>query len=267
MTIQPFIKWAGGKRWLAEQVKELYDIAAPKRYIEPFLGGGAVFFSIRPRRAILSDVNGELIEAYEVVRDSPAKLLASLAEMHERHCETYYYATRGKSPDTKIQRAARFIYLNRTCWNGLYRVNQLGKFNVPIGTKNWVIQDGEDFKENAAALDCAILRCRDFSTTLAKATTGDFVYIDPPYTVKHNKNGFLKYNDKIFSWKDQERLKKCAQRAADRGARVVISNADHESIRELYRDNFSIQVVSRFSKLAGDPLKRSKTTEVLISSI
>ncbi len=257
----PFLKWAGGKRWLASSSR----LPIPdqfERYIEPFVGGGAVFFKLSPAQSILSDINPELINLYRVIRDTPEALETLMAEHHAKHSPDHYYQVRADVPSDTIAQAARTLYLNRTCWNGLYRVNLKGEFNVPIGTKTAVIIEGESFAALSDALQQAEILCQDFEATLALAQGGDFVFVDPPYTVKHNLNGFLKYNEKIFGWSDQIRLHDAVVAAADRGASVVITNADHESVRELYSD-FTYRQLARTSVLAGDPGKRGKTSEAM----
>lgn len=257
----PFLKWAGGKRWLASStllpVPERFE-----RYIEPFVGGGAVFFELSPERSILSDINPELINLYRVVRDSPAELEALLIAHQASHSRDHYYSVRAHVPAGLIAQAARTLYLNRTCWNGLYRVNLQGEFNVPIGTKSKVIMEGESFVELSETLHGAQILCQDFERTLELAEEDDFVFVDPPYTVKHNLNGFLKYNEKIFGWADQIRLHDAVVAAADRGAAIVVTNADHESVRELYSD-FEYRQLGRASVLAGDPAKRGQTSEAM----
>lgn len=257
----PFLKWAGGKRWLASS-RHLPVPAQFNRYIEPFVGGGAVFFQLAPRQSVLSDINSELIDLYRVIRDAPKALEALMVEHQAKHCRDHYYTVRGDVPTEIVVRAARTLYLNRTCWNGLYRVNLKGEFNVPIGTKNNVLIDGESFSDLSDLLQKAEIYCQDFEKTLATAREGDFVFIDPPYTVKHNLNGFLKYNEKIFGWTDQVRLHGAVVAAAGRGASVVVTNADHETVRELYAD-FSYKQLGRVSVLAGDPSRRGKTSEAM----
>lgn len=259
MNKDPFLKWAGGKRWLVSQHSRLFPKFTGK-YIEPFLGSGAVFFHLQPDEAFLSDKNGTLIETYEVVRDFPNALHGRLSMMHLLHSRSYYYRTRERVPSGKIDRAARFIYLNRTCWNGLFRVNMKGQFNVPIGTKTTV-----EFPENALAdLSIALRKAKlsecDFEETINKAKKGDFVFIDPPYTVSHNNNGFIKYNDVLFSWEDQIRLADAVKRASGRGASVLVSNADHHEVVQLY-DDFNFQKMHRASILSGKPEYRRGTSE------
>lgn len=259
-----FLKWAGGKRWLVPEL-ERHLPQTFNRYVEPFLGGGAVFFALRPEKATLSDINGDLIELYEVVRDSPEELQAQLLVHEQKHEKNYYYLIRSDVPPTKIERAARTLYLNRTCFNGLYRVNKKGEFNVPIGTKTTVVFPNEDFGAYSAALSTANLLVDDFENVIDGADSGDLVYVDPPYTVAHNMNGFLKYNDHIFSWADQERLKSAIIRAAERGVMVIASNANHESVKELYAGLGDHHEVVRHSVIAGPVAKRTLTSEVLMT--
>ena len=263
--ILPFLKWAGGKRWAVAAGAFPYPPMF-KRYFEPFLGSGSVFFSLLPENALLSDVNSELIELYEVMRDEPSGLFVRMERHHRKHCKTYYYEVRGLVPQEKIDRAARTLYLNRTCWNGLYRVNLKGQFNVPIGTKDKVILDSDNFHKTAAALSNANIKCCDFGESINQAEEDDFVFIDSPYTVKHNTNGFLKYNEKIFSWDDQVRLKNSIALAAERGVKIMATNANHESIIDLYDGVCQYRTLERFSVLSGDPAKRGMISEILLTA-
>lgn len=259
----PFLKWAGGKRWLADQYPEIFHENC-ERYVEPFLGGGAIFFAKNPESALLSDANGALIECYEVVRDHPEQLMRRLEFHQECHNAEHYYSVRAEIPSDRIARVARFLYLNRTCFNGLYRVNLQGVFNVPIGTKTAVVLPTDDFIGASEALKNASLSVADFERILDQCAEGDFAYLDPPYTANHNNNGFLKYNEKIFSWSDQVRLKNAALSAAGRGAKVVVSNAAHASVVDLYRNVGDVIFVSRASVLAADRSKRGAVQEILV---
>ncbi len=258
----PFLKWAGGKRWLTSS-QRLPVPAKFNRYIEPFLGGGAVFFHLRPTNAIIADVNAELIDLYEAIKAHPNELQSRMDQHQALHSHEHYYATRSAVPTGALERAARTLYLNRTCWNGLYRVNLKGEFNVPIGGKTTVVFDGEDFGAISAALAGAEIRCADFESTIDLAKEGDFVFVDPPYTVQHNFNGFVKYNERIFSWADQQRLRDTVQRALARGAAVVVTNADHESVHKLYDGVCEYRSLSRASVLSADAAFRGQTTEAL----
>lgn len=265
--LKPFLKWAGGKRWLTSKAKDLLpSVDTINNYFEPFLGGGSVYFHLQPSTAILSDVNGDLINAYSVIREDWAGLYELLKQYHKLHSEEFYYKLRSSNPQDSLSKAARFIYLNRTCWNGLYRVNKAGNFNVPIGTKTTVIFEGDNFQELSNLLQSAVLDVCDFDITLEKASEGDFVFIDPPYTVKHNLNGFVKYNETIFSWNDQIRLKKSVVRAIDRGVSVLITNANHKSIVELYDGLGNLNYLHRASVIAGSSQARGTFSELAIKS-
>ena len=171
---------------------------------------------------------------------------------------------RASNPADRIERAARLLYLNRTCWNGLYRVNLKNEFNVPIGTKTDVVLSTDNFVALSELLRGASIVSCDFEETIDNAAEGDFVFVDPPYTVKHNLNGFVKYNDRIFSWADQVRLRDAVARASARGASVLVTNANHYSIRELY-DGVGLQtVLSRASVLAANSVFRSRVEELSI---
>lgn len=262
LQLVPFLKWPGGKRWLAARHLNLFP-AKFNTYVEPFLGSAAVYFALRPKKAVLSDVNEELINTFVTVRDSWSQVEDALGRHQDLHSEEHYYRTRSCMPRSPVARAARFIYLNRTCWNGLYRVNRKGQFNVPVGTKSEVLLGSDDFFGVSSQLKNAEIYASDFEQIIARADSGDLLFVDPPYTVKHNLNGFVKYNDRIFSWEDQIRLSAVVRRARDRGARIVMTNADHESIRTLYAD-FEMRQVPRASLLAGDPKGRGNTTELVI---
>jgi len=264
-VVQPFLKWAGGKRWLVQNHADLF----PKkfnRYIEPFLGSAAVFFHMQPDHAILSDANGRLIETYQAIKENH-KLIEKHLRQHQRdHSKDHYYETRAKSFQSKFTRAAQFIYLNRTCWNGLYRENKKGMFNVPIGTKNNVLLKTDDFAAVSNSLKNVILLNQDFQNTITHAEEGDFIFVDPPYTVAHNNNGFVKYNQNIFSWQDQERLMSSLSEAKLRGAKILMTNANHGSIHALY-DKFGTEyALSRRSVISGLNKGRNSTSEYCVSS-
>jgi DNA adenine methylase len=259
----PFLKWAGGKRWLVASHSELF----PKTfgtYIEPFLGGGSVFFGLLPASAILADRNSELIATYSTLKTEHIAVEDLLREMQGQHCEEFYYKTRDTNPSNAAAKAARFIYLNRTCWNGLYRVNLHGRFNVPIGTKTSVLLDADDFASTAIALNQADLFCSDFGSIIERAKKGDFLFLDPPYTVKHNHNGFIKYNDTLFSWADQVRLRDCVLAAVRKKVKVLLLNANHASIRELYSGIGEHKILKRPSVLAADSMNRVGVEELAI---
>jgi DNA adenine methylase len=260
--ITPPLKWAGGKRWLISRYPGLFP-ANFNRYIEPFVGSGAVYFSLKPRSALLADRNDELINFYTAVQHDPALLLRKLRVHARRHSAQYYYRVREDVPVAQYERAARFLYLNRTCWNGLYRENRQGKFNVPIGTKTNVLLPTDDFVALSSLLKTAKLMPSDFEPVLELAKSGDFLFVDPPYTATHNNNGFIKYNQHIFQWEDQKRLARAIGRAVRRGVQVLATNANHDAIKNLYK-GYEQLVVDRSSVIAGASSARARYEEVIV---
>lgn len=205
-TVQPFLKWPGGKRWIAAKLACCIKECLRSTYYEPFLGSGSVFFVLRPQRAVLSDVNDDLVNTYVQVRDHHHEVTALLKELPLSRKD--YYRVRDEEPDNVIERAARFLYLNRTAFGGIYRLNKAGKFNVPFGggERTPEILWKEKLLEKAsAALHSVNLLNADFESLLAAAKPGDVVYCDPTYTVSHENNSFRRYNEKNFSWEDQRK--------------------------------------------------------------
>lgn len=234
-ALTPFLKWPGGKRWIAKDLAWLISSLLKGRYYEPFLGGGAVFFSLRPKEATLTDINGDLINVYCQVKDHPGEVVARLQKLQVSRED--YYLIREQEPTDPIDRAVRFLYLNRTAFGGIYRVNPFGKFNVPYGggERTPEILWRENLVEKASeALQNTVIMTSDFQTVIDNAVSGDVVYCDPTYTVAHENNGFIRYNEKNFSWADQERLASCTKRAVERGVTVLVSNASHSSLANLY---------------------------------
>jgi DNA adenine methylase len=263
--MEPFLKWAGGKRWLISKSDQLFPAAGSyKRYFEPFLGSGAVFFHLKPSSGILSDINEDLINAYNAIKNNWKDLFDILSIYDKKHSVEFYYRIRSAQPKTPLLRASRFIYLNRTCWNGLYRVNKRGEFNVPKGTKEKVVLENDDFEMLSKILKRVNIKHWDFEKTIDAATEDDFVFVDPPYTVKHNLNGFLKYNENIFSWDDQIRLRNSIVRAKKRGVSFLILNANHNSIQELYKNVGEILVLNRASVIAAKASARGTYSELAI---
>src|SRR5258708_2237826 len=256
----PLIKWPGGKRALLDVIIPILPRQA-NNYFEPFLGVAALFFALQPEGATLSDTNEELINLYVHVRDSPEKLIDLLKKY--KNSEAAYYRVRSESPRGSIQRAARFLYLITLSFNGIHRVNLKGSFNVPYGRKIHLPTYEEDKIFGASrALSTSQLLVADFEVATRKARKGDLVYFDPPYTVAHAHNGFVKYNEKIFSWDDQVRLANHAATLARRGCYVIVSNAYHRSIAALYRE-FECLKVERYSVIAASSAFRRKIREAL----
>lgn len=262
-NLPPFLKWAGGKRWLVDSREDLFEVPH-NRFVEPFLGSGAVFFHLQPESAILSDQNGDLINAYNAIKTSWRKVAEHLARHQKKHDKEYYYKIRSSCPRSLEGKAAKFIYLNRTCWNGLYRVNLKGRFNVPIGTKNSVLLQSDNFEGVATALKNVELLKADFEETIDATSQGDFVFIDPPYTVQHNHNGFVKYNERLFSWEDQIRLRDSIVRSIGRGAKILLTNAAHDCVLDLYEGIGEVITLSRNSVISGKVIGRGQFDEVAI---
>ena len=231
----PFLKWVGGKTAL---LPELMKHVPPRLrgYHEPFVGGGALFFAVRPRRASLSDSNAELVHTYQQVRDDVYGVLDALARhVYER---AHFEAVRALEPLrlSAAERAARFIYLNKTCFNGLWRVNRAGRFNVPIGRyKNPRFNDPSTLISASHALQGVQIEHAQFEESLAKAAPGDFVYLDPPYDPVSPTASFASYTADGFSWEDQRRLAHACVVLNRRGVRFLLSNSATDRVRELYR--------------------------------
>lgn len=246
----PLLKWPGGKRWIAPWLADIVRDNLTGRYFEPFLGGGSLFFCLRPASAVLSDINRDLVETYVVVRKSHLELSRLLRRMPVS--SSYYYSIRNGVPRDPTLRAARFLYLNRTAFGGIFRLNRNGDFNVPYGGGERTpecLWRTELLHRTAESLAVAELRHADFETTMDEARAGDVVYCDPTYTVAHNNNGFVRYNECNFSWDDQKRLAFAARSAQRRGVFVVVSNAYHGALRRLYR-SAEVYVVKRPSLVA-----------------
>ncbi len=265
--VSPFIKWLGGKRWLTPVLERELDGIKVRRYIEPFLGGAATYFHFRFRPAMLSDINKDLINTYVQVRDNVTEVLRRLKPIIID--SNHYYEMRDSNPGDGIDRAVRFLYLNRTAFGGIYRVNADGRFNVPFGNyaRGTEILWRESLLVKASeALQGTNILSADFEEPLKKAGRGDLIYCDPTYTTMHNNNGFRKYNEKSFSWSDQIRLSEACHKASSRGAMVIVSNACHEEIAELYC-GFDTLTMKRNSVLCPQPSKRKPIEESLFVSI
>ncbi len=243
-TPKPFVKWAGGKRQLLPVITN--HIPKFERYFEPFLGGGAVFFSLvsqdRDAKWFVSDLNSDLVLSYVTIRDRVKELISAL-ELHSanyfKNPSSYYYKIRESNPKGQIDKVSKLVFLNKTCFNGLYRVNSKGKFNVPLGK---YVNPNIVNKENLLAVSEILqskeisIKCQDFERALKNATNGDFVYLDPPYQPVSETANFTSYTDRDFGYEDQERL--CAKfKSLDRkGVKVLLSNSKSPEIIDLFED-------------------------------
>jgi len=263
---RPFLKWVGGKSRLIQQYIPYFP-ESYKNYYEPFLGGGAIFFYLQPNAAILTDINAELINTYCCVRDHVEELISLLKEHKIRHDKDYYYSVRNNSDGTDIEKAARLIYLNKTCFNGLYRVNSQGKFNVPLGRyENPNICSEVLLRTASEALSTSKIKQTDFVDVLNYATSSDdFIYFDPPYYPVSETSYFTAYSSDRFVEDQQVQLKDIFEKLTERGVKVMLSNSDCEFIRSLY-SSFNIHPISASRAINSNAKKRGKITELLITS-
>lgn len=265
--LSPFLRWAGGKRWLVPQVTELLRDTNFSDYHEPFLGGGSVFFALPLQgNSYLSDLNFELIEVYQQVRDNPI-LVTQQLQAYENTAECYY-AARNAAPANAVERAARFIYLNHTSYNGIYRVNLRGKYNVPYGNRKWTrIPDETALTQASVRLNSAHLCAGDFEVAFDNVRKNDLVFLDPPYTVAHNNNGFIKYNQHLFSFQDQQRLAAAIKSISNIGAYFILTNAAHESIDSLFSPLGRRLTITRRNSIGGKKAVRGNAEEYLFTNI
>ncbi|WP_374971030.1 DNA adenine methylase [Terrabacter sp. BE26] len=263
----PFLRWAGGKRWLVSYIAELTAHATIRNYHEPFAGGAAIFFGTNfGSRSYLSDLNADLIETYAAVQSSPEEVWERLRKY--RNTEEDYYAARAAKPRTPPTRAARFIFLNHTSFNGLFRVNLRGEYNVPYGYKPSDNRpDLEQLRSASTRLKSATLAVCDFVSALQNVGEGDLVFLDPPYTVAHNNNGFVRYNDRLFLFADQQRLSSMIDQLRSRGAYYIMTNAAHASIRELFEKGDRLVETSRKNNVGGKSAIRGRATEYLFTNL
>ncbi|MDR2612392.1 MAG: DNA adenine methylase [Deltaproteobacteria bacterium] len=270
---KPFVKWAGGKRQLLPDIgRNLPEGCREMTYFEPFLGGGAVLFALRPRRAVVSDLNSELMDAYRALQRDPDEVIGSLSALAGDLSEERYYEVRawdrreGFAGLPAHERAARLVYLNRTCFNGLYRVNARGHFNVPRGSyTNPQVCDPEGLRAVGSYLREAEVRilCGDFADAVAGAGRGSFVYLDPPYHAP--LANFTSYQSGGFGEGEQKRLRDVYEELTRRGALCLLSNSDTPFVRGIYRrGGFRVVAVKASRNINSRGDARGKVGEVLI---
>jgi DNA adenine methylase len=265
----PVIKWVGGKTKLLPELLARMP-ARFERYYEPFAGGAALFFRVAPERAVLADSNADLIALYSCLSRDVAGVIRKLEHHRTAHSEAHYYATRTRWNDrelpwTTAERAATFIYLNKTCFNGLWRVNRSGAFNVPIGRyTDPPICVPEALHAAHALLQRADLRCADYRTAVEEARRGDFLYFDPPYDPVTPTANFTSYTAGAFGADDQRALAETARELVARGCRVMLSNSDTPFIRSLYR-GFGIDRVRCARAINSNAAKRGDVDEVIMT--
>ncbi|HEW7389683.1 TPA: DNA adenine methylase [Streptococcus pneumoniae] len=273
VTLQPFTKWTGGKRQLLPVIRELMP-KTYNRYFEPFVGGGALFFDLAPKDAVINDFNAELINCYQQIKDNPQELIEILKVHQEYNSKEYYLDLRSADRDERIdmmsevQRAARILYMLRVNFNGLYRVNSKNQFNVPYGRyKNPKIVDEELISAISVYINNNQLEIKvgDFEKAIVDVRTGDFVYFDPPYIPLSETSAFTSYTHEGFSFADQVRLRDAFKRLSDTGAYVMLSNSSSALVEELYKD-FNIHYVEATRTNGAKSLSRGKISEIIVTN-
>jgi len=272
LLVSPILKWVGGKRQLLSEIVPMINVKPGSTYVEPFLGGGAVLFELQPKKAIVNDYNDELINVYLTVRDSAEELIAELEKHNVNNSEDYYYEVRALDRSekyqemTNVEKAARILYLNKTCYNGLYRVNLAGQFNSPYGKyKNPNIVNATAIRAMSKYLnENKIEICNgDYRDVLRRVRKGSFVYLDPPYMPISSSSSFTGYTENGFSYEQQVALKEECDKLRKKGIAFVQSNSDCPEIRELYKE-YEIKTVQAKRAINSNASKRGEINEVLI---
>ena len=270
--VPTFVKWAGGKKQLLEQFKQFFPKKI-ERYFDPFVGGGAIAFYLLKthpeiKRIYLSDINEELIITYNAIKNDIEELISLLKEYKSKHNKEFYYQIRAEDVKklSKVQIAARFIYLNKTCFNGLYRVNSKGGFNVPMGSyKNPAVCSEDELREISKLLQKDDVAVKQFYDSVKEAKSGDFVYFDPPYYPLNEKSSFTTYTKDNFLEKEQEHLAKTFKELDKKGCKVMLSNSDTDFIKSLYKE-YTINLVSARRMINCDATKRGIINEVVVTN-
>lgn len=258
------IKWAGGKKWIPLKHNTVFPHKY-NTYLEPFMGSGAVYFGLQPKLGLLSDINSRLIHLYQELRDNPETLYEKTLSLINSHTSEQYYEIRDKF-NTSEPTAVNFLYLNRTCFNGVYRENKKGDFNVPVGRRNssFFPFSFEEFKVFSDGLKNAQLSCEDCFSALEKAREGDFIYIDPPYLKNEdNYESFRKYGKDIFNRRKLEELSSTLNELSSK-CKILISNFDLEDVKILFDSNWNLKSVEQMSYISGSGKGRKAMQEVLI---
>lgn len=272
---KPFVKWAGGKR----QLISVIDRHIPEgfgTYYEPFLGGGAVLFHLLGKNPAMkckvSDLNSDLVLAYVTIRDKVDELIVSMenhAKNYHKNPDSYYYGIRSSEPKNQIDKVSRLLFLNRTCFNGLYRVNSKGKFNVPLGRySNPNIVNEENLVSVSHILQSKKIQisCRDFTAVLSDAKKGDFVYFDPPYQPVSETSNFTSYTNRDFTYSDLENLVKVSEKLSDKGCKVLHSNSNSKEVKDLFSKGWKVIEVAANRAINSDSAKRTGQKELLIKN-
>ena len=273
---KPFVKWAGGKRQLMSELEKNFPIKFGT-YLEPFLGGGAVMFDLLAKNSNLkcnvSDLNSDLVLAYVTIRDRLGRLIESLenhSKNYHKDSTGYYYEVRKQEPKNQIEKVSRLLFLNKTCFNGLYRVNSKGKFNVPLGRyTNPNIVNKENLETVSKALQYGKIKisCRDFESVISDAKKGDFVYFDPPYQPVSDTANFTSYTNKSFTDDDLQRLANLAEKLDSMGCKVLLSNSKSKIVENSFSSSkWNIKEIRVNRAINSDSKKRTGHYEFLIKN-
>lgn len=270
--VVPVVKWVGGKRQIIDEIIK-YVPDSFSTYYEPFLGGGAVLFELQPKKAVVNDVNEELMNIYEVIKDNVDELIEGLKRHKIKNDKAYFYEIRELDRDreqynllTPVERASRIIYLNKTCYNGLFRVNKSGEFNAPFGNyKNPNIVNETTLRAVSAYFNKAKIRftCQDFEDALKWSRKGAFVYLDPPYDPVSETASFTGYDKGGFDRNEQIRLKKTCDKLNKKGIKFLLSNSATDFIMDLYQD-YKIEVIQAKRAINSKADRRGNVDEVLV---
>ena len=272
---KPFVKWAGGKRQLMSDLEKNFPTKFGT-YLEPFLGGGAVMFDLLTKESNLkcnvSDLNSDLVLAYITIRDRLEKLIESLedhSKNYHKDSTGYYYEVRNQEPKNQIEKVSRLLFLNKTCFNGLYRVNSKGKFNVPLGRyTNPNIVNKENLQAVSKTLQSGKIKisCRDFSSIIKDAKKGDFVYFDPPYQPLSETANFTSYTHRDFTEDDLERLADLANQLNSKGCNVMLSNSNSKTVKKLFSSGWKIKEIKANRAINSNSQKRTGHKEIIIKN-
>ena len=272
---KPFVKWAGGKRQLMSELEKNFPTKFGT-YLEPFLGGGAVMFDLLTKEPNLkcnvSDLNSDLVLAYVTIRDRLEKLIESLedhSKNYHKDSTGYYYEVRNQEPKNQIEKVSRLLFLNKTCFNGLYRVNSKGKFNVPLGRyTNPNIVNKENLQAVSKILQSEKIKisCRDFSSIIKDAKKEDFVYFDPPYQPVSDTANFTSYTHRDFTEDDLERLADLANQLNSKGCNVMLSNSNSKTVKKLFSSGWRIREIKANRAINSNSQKRTGHKEIIIKN-
>jgi len=262
----PFLRWAGGKRWLVSRLRGKFDMRSFSSYHEPFVGGGAMLFAFQPQHAFISDANVHLMKAYQMLKEDKEGVFEFLRRFPVNE-ETYYFV-RSMTPDNDTEAAGKFIYLNRTSFNGIYRENLKGEYNVPWGKKDGFKFDFKNLDNVSQYLQgVTISEGGDFEQCLEFIQEGSLCFLDPPYTISKKNNVFIKYNQRTFSVDDQQRLSNMIDEIRNRGAYYILTNANHEQVKEIFDKGDNVIELTRSSLIGGTNAERGDYEECIFTNL